>query len=69
MDERWPVLPLLGHGGAEKIALLYCRPFCFWGMKLIVVTINPDNPIVHRLPNGIDHLDLEPLVTRARNGD
>ena len=57
-DDLWLVLPHLGAGGAQKVALMAARHFSAQGMKVKLVTLIPGHPVAHDLPAGIPLLEL-----------
>ncbi len=65
MDDLWLVLPHLGPGGAQKVALLAADHFAAQGLRLRLVTLLPGHLIAHCLPDGLDHCDLGPAVDAA----
>lgn len=68
-EDLWIVLPHLGPGGAQKVALLAAAHFQAQGLRIRLVTLLPDHPAAHALPVGLDHLDLGPAVASAWQGD
>ena len=68
-DDLWIVLPHLGPGGAQKVALLAAAHFQAQGLRIRVVTLLPDHPLAHALPAGLEQLDLGPAVAQAWLGD
>ena len=68
-DDLWLVLPHLGPGGAQKVALLAAQHFASQGLRLRVVTVLPGHPLAHALPPQVEHLDLGPVVELAWRGD
>ena len=68
-DDLWLVLPHLGPGGAQKVALLAADHFAAQGLSLRVVTLLPGHSIAHCLPDGLDHFDLGPAVDAAWRRD
>ena len=52
-DDLWLVLPHLGAGGAQKVALIAARHFAAQGLKVKLVTLIPGHPVAHTLPEGI----------------
>ncbi len=65
MDDLWIVLPHLGPGGAQKVALLAADHFAAQGLRLRLVTFLPGHSIAHCLPDGLDHCDFGPAVDAA----
>ncbi|MBQ62282.1 MAG: glycosyl transferase family 1 [Gammaproteobacteria bacterium] len=65
MDDLWLVLPHLGPGGAQKVALLAADHFAAQGLRLSLVTLLPGHSIAHPLPEGLHHYDLGPAVDAA----
>ena len=57
-DDLWLVLPHLGAGGAQKVALIAARHFAAQGLKVKLVTLIPGHPLAHPLPDGIPWLQL-----------
>jgi glycosyltransferase involved in cell wall biosynthesis len=57
-DDLWLVLPHLGAGGAQKVALIAARHFSAQGVKVKLVTLIPGHPVAHALPEGIPLLEL-----------
>ena len=57
-DDLWLVLPHLGAGGAQKVALIAARHFAAQGLKVKLVTLIPGHPVAHALPEGIPWLEL-----------
>lgn len=68
-DDLWIVLPHLGPGGAQKVALLAAAHFSAQGLRVRLVTLLPDQPLAHGLPPGLRLLDLGPAVAEAWRGD
>ncbi len=68
-DDLWIVLPHLGPGGAQKVALLAAAHFQAQGLRIRLVTLLPDHPPAHALPPGLEHLDLGPAVAEVWLGD
>ena len=56
------VLPHLGPGGAQKVALMAAEHFLQDGMEVVLVTLLPDKPLAHVLPDGLLWIDLGPNV-------
>ncbi len=69
MDDLWLVLPHLGPGGAQKVALLAADHFAAQGLRLSLVTLLPGHSIAHPLPEGLHHYDLGPAVDAAWRRD
>ncbi|MEB3169439.1 MAG: glycosyltransferase [Synechococcaceae cyanobacterium] len=63
MDDLWVVLPHLGPGGAQKVGLLAAGHFAAQGLKVRVLTLYHDHPVLHHLPPGITHSDIGPDPT------
>lgn len=63
MDDLWVLLPHLGPGGAQKVGLLAAGHFAARGLRVRVVTLWHDHPILHPLPAGITHIDIGPDPT------
>ena len=61
-DDLWLLLPHLGPGGAQKVALLAAERYLALGWSVRLVTLLPDHPVVHALPAGLVHTDLGPEV-------
>ena len=59
------VLPHLGPGGAQKVALLAANHFIESGLRVQLVTLLPGVDPVHALPDGLDHVDLGPALERS----
>jgi len=57
-DDLWIVLPHLGPGGAQKVAMLAAGYFHAQGLRVRVVTLLPGHPQTHALPAGVPHVDL-----------
>ena len=57
-DDLWLVLPHLGAGGAQKVALIAARHFAAQGLKVKLVTLIAGHPVAHPLPDGIPLLEL-----------
>ena len=57
-DDLWLVLPHLGAGGAQKVALIAARHFAAQGLTVKLVTLIPGHPVAHALPDGIPWLEL-----------
>ena len=57
-DDLWLVLPHLGAGGAQKVALIAARHFAAQGLKVKLVTLIPGHAVAHALPEGIPLLEL-----------
>ena len=64
-DDLWLVLPHLGAGGAQKVALIAARHFAAQGLKVKLVTLIPGHPLAHVLPDGIPLLELGAPTHRA----
>jgi len=64
-DDLWLVLPHLGAGGAQKVALIAARHFAAQGLKVKLVTLIPGHPAAHALPEGIPLLELGTPVHRS----
>lgn len=56
------VLPHLGPGGAQKVALMAAEHFLSEGLHVVLVTLLPDKPLAHALPQGLVWIDLGPHV-------
>lgn len=61
-DDLWIVLPHLGPGGAQKVALLAAAHFMERGWRVRVVTLLAEPSLAHRLPEGLPWSDLSPEV-------
>ena len=61
-DDLWVVLPHLGAGGAQKVALLAAERYLAMGWRVRLVTLLPNQPVVHEFPVGLVHTDLGPEV-------
>ena len=61
-DDLWLVLPHLGAGGAQKVALLAAERYLAMGWMVRLVPLLPGHPVVHQLPAGLFHTDLGPEV-------
>ncbi len=59
------VLPHLGAGGAQKVALLAADHFQQAGYRVELITLLPDQQVLHVLPLGVDHIDLGASLHRA----
>ena len=64
-DDLWLVLPHLGAGGAQKVALIAARHFAAQGLKVKLVTLIPGHPVAHTIPDGIPWLELGAPTHRA----
>ena len=64
-DDLWLVLPHLGAGGAQKVALIAARHFAVQGLKVKLVTLIPGHPVAHTLPDGIPLLELGAPTNRS----
>ena len=64
-DDLWLVLPHLGAGGAQKVALIAARHFAAQGLKVKLVTLIPGHPVAHTLPDGIPLLELGAPTNRS----
>lgn len=67
-DDLWIVLPHLGAGGAQKVALLVASHFRACGLRIRLVSLLPV-ALAHPIPEGVEQLDLGPVVERAWKGD
>ncbi|MFM7674863.1 MAG: glycosyltransferase [Synechococcus sp.] len=65
-DDLWIVLPHLGPGGAQKVAVLAAAHFAAQGLRVRLITLLPEQPAVHPIPAGVEHIDLGPLVAADR---
>ena len=61
-DDLWLVLPHLGPGGAQKVALLAARFFAAKGWRVRLVTMLPGPGQAHVIPEGRLVTDLAPAV-------
>ena len=59
------VLPHLGAGGAQKVAVLAAEHFQQIGYRVELITLLPDQEVLHALPLGVNHIDLGPSLHRA----
>jgi len=59
------VLPHLGPGGAQKVALLAADHFIAAGLKVTLVTLLPGKPLAHEIPDGLIWIDLGQAVSAA----
>ena len=64
-DDLWLVLPHLGAGGAQKVALIAASHFAVQGLKVKLVTLIPGHPVAHTLPDGIPLLELGAPTNRS----
>ena len=62
MDDLWLVLPHLGPGGAQKVALLAAGFFMLKGWRVRLVTMLPGPRQAHAIPEGLLVTDLAPAV-------
>ncbi|ABI45426.1 glycosyltransferase [Synechococcus sp. CC9311] len=62
MDDLWVVLPHLGAGGAQKVALLAAEHFAAQGLRVRVITMIHGHPVLHALPDGVRHQELSPQL-------
>ena len=58
------VLPHLGSGGAQKVALLAAEHYERRGVEVVVVTFLPDKPLAHRLPDEVEWIGLGSIIRR-----
>ena len=56
------VLPHLGPGGAQKVALMAAEHYVRDGLRVALVTLLPDKSLAHALPDGLLWIDLGPEV-------
>lgn len=68
-EDLWLVLPHLGPGGAQKVALLAARHFLAKGWRVRVVTLLPGPPIAHSVPENLLVTDLGPAVEARQKRD
>ena len=61
-DDLWLVLPHLGPGGAQKVALLAASFFGAKGWRVRLVTMLPGPGQAHAIPEGLLVTDLAPAV-------
>ena len=61
-DDLWLVLPHLGPGGAQKVALLAASFFMAKGWRVRLVTMLPGPAQAHAIPEGLLVTDLAPAV-------
>ena len=61
-DDLWLVLPHLGPGGAQKVALLAAGFFMAKGWRVRLVTMLPGPDRAHAIPDGLLVTDLAPVV-------
>ena len=61
-DDLWLVLPHLGPGGAQKVALLAAGFFRAKGWRVRLVTMLPGPSQAHTIPEGLLVTDLAPAV-------
>lgn len=59
-DDLWVVLPHLGAGGAQKVALLAAGHFADQGLSVRLITLTHGHPVLHALPPGVIHQELGP---------
>ena len=59
------VLPHLGAGGAQKVAVLAAEHFQQLGYRVELITLLPDQEVLHVLPLGVNHIDLGASLHRA----
>jgi len=59
------VLPHLGPGGAQKVALMAADHFIRHGLSVVLVTLLPNKPVAHVLPEGLLWIDLGPKVAET----
>ena len=59
------VLPHLGAGGAQKVAVLAAEHFQQAGYRVELITLLPDQQVLHALPLGVNHIDLGASLHRA----
>ena len=60
MDDLWVVLPHLGAGGAQKVALLAAEHFSAQGYRVRVLTLIHGHPVLQSIPEGVKHQQLGP---------
>jgi glycosyltransferase involved in cell wall biosynthesis len=61
-DDLWLVLPHLGPGGAQKVAVLAAEHFLARGWRVRIVTLLAEPPLAHTLPETLPWSDLSPAV-------
>ena len=61
------VLPHLGPGGAQKVALMAAEHFLAQGRHVTLVTLLADKPCTHSLPDGLRWVDLGHAVAATRS--
>ena len=61
-DDLWLLLPHLGPGGAQKVALLAASFFAAKGWRVRLVTMLPGPGQAHAIPEGLLVTDLAPAV-------
>ena len=54
------VMPHLGPGGAQRVAVLAAEHFASQGLRVSIITLLPGKPLAHRLPEGVQVIDLGP---------
>ena len=59
------VLPHLGAGGAQKVAVLAAEHFQQAGYRVELITLLPDQEVLHEVPLGVDHIDLGASLNQA----
>ena len=59
------VLPHLGAGGAQKVAVLAAEHYQLAGYRVELITLLPDREILHQVPLGVVHVDLGASLQRA----
>ena len=68
-DDLWLVLPHLGPGGAQKVALQAAGFFMAKGWRVRLVTMLPGPAQAHAIPEGLLVTDLAPAVIALRKRD
>ena len=59
MDDLWVVLPHLGAGGAQKVGLLAAEHFAEQGLRVRVLSLRPEHPVKHRLPENVTTFSID----------
>ena len=66
LDDLWLVLPHLGAGGAQKVALMAASFFLAKGWRVRLVTLRSGSAQAHTIPEGLLVNDLAPVVDAMR---
>lgn len=61
-EDLWLILPHLGPGGAQKVALLVAEYFIAKGWRVRLITVLPGPSRAHNIPDGLAITDLGPAV-------